>query len=385
MKVLFISSDNNASSGAFLSMTKLNVLLRDKFGVLTKVVLPREGDGKALLDEAGIPSVIIPSVDWVVNERELVDKFKLQKQSKKNEKFNGPAISCIAEMIKTEGFDLVHLNTTYAEVGATAALEAGIPFIWHIRELIEEDQGRVIINKEKAYRKIAKADRVIAISSCVYDKYKKLIPDARIVKIFNGIDITRFYDPDKEIMQDENYFTLLYGGGYSVKKGIFELASALNYLRMNGIENFRLLLVGEPSPRYRDYLKITGLEKYVEFLGYQKAVEKWLKKADIAFSCSTMEAFGRKTVEAMLSGCLMIASNTGGSLDIVKDRETGLLYEQGDPLSLAYTILHAMRNREESKKIAYAGRDYARENFTADKNASEVFCLYEKVLSERKG
>ena len=43
MKVLFVPSDNNPASGAFLSMTALNKILNEKLGVETFVVLPHKG------------------------------------------------------------------------------------------------------------------------------------------------------------------------------------------------------------------------------------------------------------------------------------------------------------------------------------------------------
>lgn len=383
MRVLFIASDNNKVSGAFLSMVKLNVILRSDFGVFTKVVLPREGDGQTLLEENGIPYVLFPTIDWIVDKNETYNQFALTRKMKRAEKTNSESINKIVDLIRDEKYDLVHLNTIYARIGEIAAMKANVPFVWQIREIIEEGQGRVIYYKD-GYQELKNANRVIAISTSVYDAYKKRVPDARIVTIHNGIDSTRFYNPDKTIMNNDHIITLAYVGGYGVRKGIFELASALNYLRSIGIDNFRLMLIGEPTKRYIEYLHKTGLEDYVDYIGYQKNVESYLKSADIAFNCSVMEAFGRTTAEAMFCGCLMIASNSGGSLDIVKDGETGFLYQQGDPLSLAYTILYAMNHREESKKIAENGRNDMMKRFTAKKNAFEIFKLYQNVLAECK-
>ena len=59
MKVLFAASDNNSSSGAFRSMVALNKILNTEFGVETLVVLPEEGDGAPLLEQAGVRYTVI--------------------------------------------------------------------------------------------------------------------------------------------------------------------------------------------------------------------------------------------------------------------------------------------------------------------------------------
>lgn len=378
MKVLFIPSDNSPTSGAFLSMVTLIKLLRDHFGVVPYVVLPREGDGKLLLEENGIPYEIVKSYDWVV-QQEAHGTLKCKLKSFVKKIFNIGAVNKIAKIAKREAAELIHINTTYAYIGAKVAHKTGIPHIWHLREFVEEDQGRTLWNRENGNKLIAQADRVIAISSSVYQKYESIVDKEKLTVILNGIDCDKFYRPEHDIFSNDK-FTLVYGGGYATRKGIFEFASALELLVEMGVNNFEVWFIGDPNKKYMDFLKKAGLSPYVKYLGYQKDVAQWYEKADMAFSCSKAEAFGRKTVEAMLCGTLMIAADTGGTLDIIEDKETGLMYRQGNPIDLAFKILYAMNNKEECAKIAATGRDFAYSNLSALKNATEVYGEYKKVL-----
>lgn len=380
MKILFVPSDNNSTSGAFLSMVKLTQLLRDSLDVEVLVILPKKGDGEILLQEINIPYTYIKSYDWVIPLEKCNDK-KVKVKNLIKHLYNQIAIHKIVKYVKQNQIDIIHINTTYAYVGALAAKKAKIPFVWHLREFVEEDQGRTLWSRSKGNQLIAEANKVIAISSSVFFKYERIVPKERIHLILNGIDTEKFYCPNKKIFQNEK-ISLIYGGGYARRKGIYELASALQLLLEMGITNFELKLIGEPNPKYKEYLKKIGLEPYVKYLGYQKNVTQWYEKADIAFSCSTLEAFGRKTVEAMLAGTLMIAANTGGTLDIIEDKKTGLLYKQGDPIDLAFKIIFAITNKEECKKISSYGRMYAYKNLTARKNAELVKAVYEEILQE---
>ena len=377
MNLMFVASDNNPASGAFLSMVKLCTLLRSEFKHNVIVVLPREGEGQTLLEENQIKYFLVKSHDWIINIKEKKEWIKRAKMYPKMllAYFSSRKI---ADIIKKEKIDIVHINTSYAFYGALAALQTRTPYVWHLREMLEEDQEREIFFKEWGYKLISKANKIVAISSAVYQKYQNILPQEKLQLIFNGIDTTMFYSPQKQIMTEEK-LKLVYGGGYARKKGIYELASALSLLVSMGIDNFEFWLIGDSNKKYNEYLKKAGLLPYTKHLGYQKDVAQWYRQADIAFSCSAMEAFGRKTVEAMLSGCLMIAANTGGSLDIVEHEKTGLMYQQGDPIDLAYTILYAMKNKEEMKEIAKEGRTFAYKNFTAYDNAKAISALYKKI------
>lgn len=381
MRVLFIPSDNSTTSGAFLSMVTLIQLLRDRFSVVPFVVLPRAGEGQKLLEEAGIPYETVSSYDWVVPQ-ELHGTWKCNVKSFAKRLYNLPATRKIARIAKRERSQLIHINTTYAYIGATAAQQAHLPYIWHLREFVEEDQGRTLWNREKGNACIAKADRVIAISSSVYEKYRSIVPADKLVTILNGIDCDRFYRPEKEIFQGDT-IKLVYGGGYANRKGIYEFASALELLLEMGIRNFEVWFIGEPNRKYLAYLKTSGITSYARFLGYQKDVAQWYEQADIAFSCSQCEAFGRKTVEAMLCGTLMIAANTGGTLDIIHDGENGLMYQQGNPIDLAFKILYAMNNKADCQALAKNGRTYAYENLSALKNAQAVYEQYQQVVTQK--
>ena len=72
MKVALIASDNNASSGAFLSMTNLAIQL-NQLHVKTIVIIPKEGpyvgpgDGVNLLRKHKIKYYVVPSISGVVS------------------------------------------------------------------------------------------------------------------------------------------------------------------------------------------------------------------------------------------------------------------------------------------------------------------------------
>lgn len=381
LKVLFIASDNSPSSGAFLSMTNLAYQLKTKFNISPFVILPKGGKGGFLLDEYKIGHKTIPSEDWVIPlDTDKNRKLKATIRRKRN--INRKAIKFLTSFIKENNYDIVHLNTTYIYVGAIAARKAKVPFIWHLREFLEEDQEKTLWDRQKGNKLINSADKVIAISESLFDKYKPIISKDKLCMIHNGINHELFFDPDKKIfMQDKSIF--IFVGGFAIYKGHIEFAKAIVEIFRRGLRNFEVWFIGTGNPDIRakveEMFNSEGLAEHYKILGYRKDVAQYYKKADISFTCARSEAFGRTTVEAMMAGTLLIGANAAGAKDLIKHGKTGLFYESGNYVDLADQIVYALNNKEKMRAIAHSGQNYMYENMTAEENARRISDLYHQL------
>ena len=97
-----------------------------------------------------------------------------------------------------------------------------------------------------------------------------------------------------------------------------------------------------------------------------------------------MEAYGRVTIEAMLSGCLAVGVNTGATPELIKDGETGLLYQAGNVESLAECIEEALSNPERSRRLAKSGQVYVSHTFTKENNLRQILKVYQEALNEKR-
>ena len=122
-----------------------------------------------------------------------------------------------------------------------------------------------------------------------------------------------------------------------------------------------------------------GLRDYVRFEGAQRNVKKYYEKADVFLMCSKSEAFGRVTVEAMMSGCLVIGANSGCTPELIKNKKTGLLYKSGDYKDLANTIKYVLENKKNMQECARNGRAFMLKNMTAEENANNIIKIYNSI------
>lgn len=389
MKIALIASDNNATSGAFLSMTNLALQL-NQLGVETIIVIPPDGpfvgpgDGEAILKEKGLRYYVVPSISWVVPgwyPSSMLVSLGQVKRILKNKVYARE----LTKILKAEHVDLVHINTSYSCFGAFAAKRAGIPYVWHIREFLEEDQGNRFYFPRYSHRLMSRASLVIAISNSIYEKYSKVITKEKIKVIYNGIDTEQFYMPGRHIFKDSQ-ITLCYVGGLSELKGTDDLIEACRLLNARGYkDSYRLLIAGRGNEAYeaqlRDRINQYELDN-IEMLGFRTDVPQVMEQADVSIVTSRCEAFGRVTVEAMLTGNLVLGADSAGTKELLQDGKLGVLYECGNPESIKEQVIFIIENRDSLTDKADVARTYMREHMSARKNAENIYREYRRILGE---
>lgn len=384
MKIIFFASDNNKTSGAFISMTKLCSVLKHNFGHDILVILPCKGLGCELLEKEGIDYKVIKSYHWATANKK--NTFKTNVRMSLRTMLNIVSEAEIKRLYKKEKPDIVHMNTTYTYVGAKVAKKCKIPFVWHLREFMEEDQNVKIWNRTYGYQLIDSANKIIAISHSIYKKYLSVFDKDKLIVILNGIEKKKFETCNHEIFQNIKLGILIIGT-ISENKGQRQAIEACKLLADEGCRNFTLKIVGRGEEVYTDklknYVRDNQLQDIIEFCGPQSEVEGYYRQGDITLVCSKAEAFGRTTVEAMMSGNLVIGADNAGTSELVKVNETGLLYESGNVADLKEKIKYAMENCEKMRKIAKSGQDFMIQNMTADINAAHVNDVYLQLLKQQ--
>jgi sugar transferase (PEP-CTERM/EpsH1 system associated) len=156
---------------------------------------------------------------------------------------------------------------------------------------------------------------------------------------------------------------------------------ALSRLRSLGVEIY-LLLVGEGSERARLEREIrgSGLSTSVRLFGRSDNVSELLHCMDIYVQSSLYEGFSNTVLEAMACGLPILATRTGGTVDLLHDGEEGYLFEPNDDRALASLILE-LRAIDRRKAMGANGRKRVIENFPTSKMVTRYEQMYRDLVS----
>lgn len=178
---------------------------------------------------------------------------------------------------------------------------------------------------------------------------------------------------------------MLLAGRISVQKGQMDAIKAVELLMQRGIDTVLLTLVGQGETKeyleyVKSYVKEHELEQKICILEHHDDLRELRRQCDIGLTCSKKEAFGRVTVENMLAKMLVIGANTGGTLEIVEDGYNGLLYEEGNPESLAGRIEYAMEHKMDMQILLDRGYLDSINRFSSTTLIESILNLYKKII-----
>ena len=198
---------------------------------------------------------------------------------------------------------------------------------------------------------------------------------ARIAVIPCGVDTTLFAPGDQAAARAtlglDGRPRLLYVGRLAPIKGLTTLLDGMAQLRGRG-SRAHLCIVGgdadEPLNGHEGELRARladlGLQDSVTFVGAQpqESLRAWYVAADATVLPSYYESFGMVALEAMACGSPVVASRVGGLQTTVRDRITGVLVPDHDPVSLADALEDVLDDAPLRARLGRAGVRWAAEH-----------------------
>src|SRR5207302_9889216 len=112
------------------------------------------------------------------------------------------------------------------------------------------------------------------------------------------------------------------------------------------------------------------------FLGDVSGVETVFAAADVAVLPSVFEGMPNAALEAMAMGCPVIATAVGGSREVVRHGETGLLVPPADPVALACALAEIAGSGERRSRMGTRSRELAQARHGIDSMIRSVEGLY---------
>ncbi len=380
MRVCFFSHGSGTNQdGATLSMLNVMEELASR-GHFVIGIMAKDVNLEYLKIRKNIKFYFLPSYDMRLDLSRNNFSAKL-KYFVKN-KINWFIMRDTLKILAKEDIDIIHINGLNNGIGAMIARKLKIPYVWHIRQLMQEDLNQRLYNQKQVWQLVKKASDVIAISKAVRNKFEKEF-NRKIKVIYNGVPLTNYQLKKHEIFTND-CFRIILAGRIVYGKGHLDAVKAIQILVNRGYINMKLILVGHAQDQYanlvRGYVLENDLSDYVELQDHNSDLRSLRATCDIGLTCSKKEAFGRVTVENQMAGLLTIGSDTGGTLELIDHEKTGLLYHEGDYINLADMIEYAFKNKDRMRLLAYSGYQNAVNMFSIDRVVDQVLDIYRSLL-----
>jgi starch synthase len=317
---------------------------------------------------------------------------------------------------RSEGAELVHSHTWYANLGGhLAKLLYGIPHVATVHSLeplrpwkAEQLGGGYAISSWAEETALEAADAIIAVSegsrADMLGAYPDIDPE-RVTVIYNGIDTEEYKpDPDTDVLDrygvDPGRPSVVFVGRITRQKGVEHLLEAARAFEPAA----QLVLcagsadtkeLGEDVAR-----RVAGLQAsrdgviWLEHMLPKPEVIQLLSHATV-FACpSIYEPLGIVNLEAMACEAAVVATATGGIVEVVVDGETGLLVpiEPGDDgtgaprdpqrfaAAFAERVNALLADPGRAREMGRTGRERAVREFAWPAIAEQTSALYRRLI-----
>jgi glycosyltransferase involved in cell wall biosynthesis len=304
-------------------------------------------------------------------------------------------VAYIRSTARSRRVALVYVNTFVTVSGAIGGKLAGVPVLWHIREILSMPRPmRWLLHKMLRLC----ADRVVCISRAVRDSLLKEAPNlaGKSVVVYNAVSVagSNGVAPDiglrEELGVPQSALFVGMVGRLLHWKGQEILAEAAA-LVLQHHPDVRFVAVGSYFANESHYLQKLesilnnlGLNGRFHLVGYRSNVADVYRALDVFVLPSTKpEPFGRVTVEAMTQGCAVIATNHGGTVELIEDGVTGILVPPADSKSLAAAIELLLADQPLRKKIGRAAASHARDNFAMPGYESQMRNVINELVTHK--
>lgn len=306
------------------------------------------------------------------------------------------SIARLATQLTAVGPDIIHAHSSKAALLVEMAVRRGslgapVVFSLHNFPSYKEAGGlRKAVSSLAMRRVINGADAVIAVSNSLKDYLVETekADSARIKVVHNGIDIDAF----GQVMETEVR-------GLRAALGLPAAApvvgAAARFIPSKGLDilirsapdlvhkfpGLKIVIAGSGplDQSLRSAVSSLGLSREVIFAGHVPDLRAYYAMFDVFVLPTRLEAFGMTLVEAMASGCPVVATRTGGVPEIIDNRETGLLVPPDDPVQLAAAIRAQLADSKAAKRMAARAQTVVRDRFSLRRMAAETQAVYDSL------
>jgi len=297
----------------------------------------------------------------------------------------------IRSLIRQTKPDLVHANNGAGTdtPGILAARAENIPAVCHIRTF-----GKLTYPSVVAARSVG---TFLCISTAVRDWLLNYgIESERCVVVPNAVDPLRFNETAIEPADiraefgwdNSDKIFVLAGRVVSWKGHDFFIQAVAEARKRDASVQGLIVGAGDRPPDEDLYLvKLQslvgqlGLEDNMKFAGHRTDIPNIMKSADAVICASSLpEPFGRVIIESMAVGTPAIATDAGGTTDIITDGVNGLLVPAKDGDALAQAIVRISQDEDLAQHLRSAAIQSVADRYTVNRHVDQVCDIYRSVL-----
>jgi glycosyltransferase involved in cell wall biosynthesis len=368
---------------------------------------------RRLSDNDGFTCTVIAPEDGPL--RSLFQKLKIRvhlagKYPRGNIRKYKRMIEDLLDWAQPHGFNVALVNTVIALPGPEVATRLGIPFVWAIHESYEarmlwsgtprrrrRRNARIYIH-HRAIEGLRTAAAVVFEADATRIQYQSYGEPERFITVPYGINIEhvenfratfRRSKTRERLGIPRDSIAILCMGTFEPRKAQIPLVQAFREVVGDHPEAF-LILVGDTGSPYakavRSYVASAELQDRVLIVPIVSEPYEWYGSADLLVCSSDLESLPRSVLEAMAFELPVLATSVFGIPELIKDGETGYLYQPRDLTSLIKALRRVLnQDQNERRELAIRSANLVRVHYDSRGYADAYLRMMRGLIENSMG
>ena len=325
--------------------------------------------------------------------KELQTKAVINKESKLKDIFENENLQYyeisrydffkLARIIDREKIDIVHLHWT-----------KDIPVVV-LAKLLSKRKPKIVQTrhmhmtrfKDDFYHKFLykNIDTIIAVTNLVNEQLNRFIPkniSPKIITSYIGANKPKVltYEEKNSLKKSlglKEEFIVTIVGRVEEAKGQDIVLKAVEMLKEDGL-NIKTLIVGGPSDK-KYFEDVKKEYKDAIFTDFVSNPTYFMQISDCLVLATRKETFGLVLIEAMRCNVCVLASNSGGPLEIIEDNVSGLLFETMSSDDLSEKLKLIYEDKDLREKLALTGKEKADKEYDSQTQFARIIEILENT------
>ena len=307
--------------------------------------------------------LIVPSSPIIYRKMGVANGFRLLKKMIVFRRI-------VNRIIKEQKIDWAYINTLSCLFAVPPLKSCGLKVFLHVHEILENNK---VFTKYINKFALRWCDKIIAVSEPVKLNLLEVSTKKqgeKITTILNGI--SDIYCPDAAKSNLSKRITLM--GRIKPEKGIWFFLDTISLLPEEFVNKSKFLIIGDAAPGGEHFLKKLEddiqnhpAKNYIKYYPFIKDIRNIINESDVIVVPSLMkDPFPTTILEGLSAGKPVIATNTGGAVQSIKDEETGFLIEPLDKVKFADCLEQLIKSDALRMQMGEQARKEFLKNFTLE-------------------
>ncbi len=308
--------------------------------------------------------------------------YYLERKPKKDPR----VFSRFYKICKKEQPDIIHSWGTMPSIYAIPAVKLlGIKFINASIADAPDDMGFFDNRYLRSKIIFPFCDAIIGNSKAGLEVYQA--PEDKSHCFYNGFDFNRISTLEHEEDVKEQYKILpglvtgMVGAFFDRKDYKTYIEAAIKYLEKKNDMTFLAIGDGPNLQQFKDMVPEKHKDRIL-FPGMIDNVESLVNTFDIGVLSTYTEGISNSIMEYMVLGKPVIATDGGGTKELVINNDTGYLIPQKNSDALVKKIEHLAKSEELRTKLGVNGKLRIHKEFTLNRMEKDYYALYQQLLPD---